>query len=69
MGKAGLRVDQAAFAYDQAVAQNGERLNFEFTEDFRQAFEKASRESEAALVKAITEGVSSGIGLLLEVKE
>lgn len=69
LGRTGLSIDQAAFAYDQAVAQNGERLNFEFTEDFRQAFEKASRESETALVKAITEGVSSGIGLLLEVKE
>lgn len=69
IGRTGLAVDQAAFAYDQAVAQNGERLNFEFTEEFRQAFEKSSRESEAALVEAITKGVSEGIGLLLQVKE
>lgn len=69
VGRTGLAVDQAAFAYDQAVAMNGERLNFGFTEEFRKTFEQNSRESEEALVRAITEGVSSGIGLLLEVKE
>lgn len=68
VGRTGLAIDQAAFAYDQAVAMNGERLNFEFTEEFRKTFEQTSRESEEALVRAIKEGVSDGIGLLLEVK-
>lgn len=69
VGRTGLAVDQAAFAYDQAVAQNGERLNFEFTEEFRQAFEQASRESNDALVRAIKEGFAEGVGVLMEVKE
>ena len=66
--KLNLGIDKAAFNYDQNLMQNGNALNIDFQESFKQALFDSSEKSAMALVDAVSKGVKEGIGELLEVK-
>lgn len=63
-----LGIDKAAWNYDKSLIQNGNLLGFNFTDDFIEKFNEAGKQSTDDLVKAIANGVSEGIGRLLEAK-
>lgn len=63
-----LAVDQAALAYDQFNAANGNVLGYEFTQQFKDTLTQTSIESYNNIEKAIKQGVAEGIGLLMAVK-
>lgn len=66
--KLNLGIDKAAFNYDQTLMENGNTLNIDFTDQFKQALFDSSEKSAMALVDAVSKGVKEGIGELLEVK-
>jgi hypothetical protein len=66
--KLNLGIDKAAFNYDQTLAENGNMLGINFTDEFKQALFDSSEKSAMALVDAVSKGVKEGIGELLEVK-
>lgn len=83
VSRTSLGVDQAASAYDQFTATNGNVLGYEFTKQFRDTLNQTAIDSYTDIERAVKEtsldgynnieravkqGVAEGIGLLLEVK-
>lgn len=68
VGRTSLATDTAAFNYDQFVAQNGNILGYEFTQQFKDTLTQTSKESYDSIARAVKDGVAEGIGLLMEVK-
>lgn len=66
--QATLGVDQAAWAYDQSLEAQGNLLGYSFTQEFKDTMLEASKQSYDNLAKAIQDGVSRGIGELMEAK-
>lgn len=63
-----LDIDRAALNYDNTVMENGNRLGIQFNDAYLNQLNQNSTQSYDDLVKAVSDGISEGIGLLLETK-
>ena len=63
-----LDIDRAALNYDNTVMENGNRLGIQFNDAYLNQLNQNSTQSYDDLVKAISDGISEGVGLLLEAK-
>lgn len=63
-----LDIDRAALNYDNITAEYGNPLGIQFHDDYLNQLSQNSIQSYDALVKAISDGISEGVGTLLEAK-
>ena len=64
-----LGIDQAAFAYDSTTMESGNRLGIQFNDEYLKQLNSNSNQSYDELTQAISDGITQGIGSLLEVKQ